>query len=187
MPLNKLSSGYGFETTWHSCGVTVITMLRNAISVLQMISSPIKVFGYFFCSRSWHALSKLSSGRWFGILVSKMILSTLRECWCFLCYWPGHAIEQTIEWLGMWHFMTLMWGRCNNNASKRSFSFTNNFHPNQGVSIFLLLSVMGCRWANCQADCDFERYDARVSSLLWQCCKTRFLKRQTSTSAWVIS
>ena len=48
MPLNKQSSGWGFDTSWRSCGVTAITMLQNAISVSQMISSPIKLFGIFF-------------------------------------------------------------------------------------------------------------------------------------------
>ena len=52
------------ETTWHSCGVTVITMLQNEISVLQMISSPIKVFGIkvfgdFSCSETHHAVKEI--------------------------------------------------------------------------------------------------------------------------------
>ena len=34
-------------------------MLQNAISVLQMISSPIEVLGYFFCSQSWHAVEQI--------------------------------------------------------------------------------------------------------------------------------
>ena len=38
---------------------SLITMLQKAISVLQMISSPIKVFGYFFCSQSWHAVQQI--------------------------------------------------------------------------------------------------------------------------------
>ena len=103
MLLSKLSNGRWFRTPWGSCGVTVLTMLQNAISVLQMISSAIKVFGYFFALNPGMLLSKLSSGRWFGtswrpcrvtvmtmlqnaILVLQMIMSPMRECWCFLCY-----------------------------------------------------------------------------------------------------
>ena len=53
MPLNKQAGGWGFEISWRSFGVTVITMIQNAISihVLQMISPSIKVFWYLFCSQ----------------------------------------------------------------------------------------------------------------------------------------
>ena len=60
MLLSKLSSGWWFLTPWRSCGVTVMMMLQNAISVLQMISSAFKVFGYFFCSQSWHAVEQIA-------------------------------------------------------------------------------------------------------------------------------
>ena len=73
-----------------------------------------------------------------------------------------YVVEQTIEWLRIWHFMTLLWGNCYNNALKRDFSITNDFVPNQDVWIFILLSVMAYYWANCG---DFGRHDARVSSL----------------------
>ena len=50
MPLSKLSSGLWFGTLWRSCELPVMTMLQNAISVLQMISFLIKTCGCFFCS-----------------------------------------------------------------------------------------------------------------------------------------
>ena len=39
--LNQLKDRW-FETSWRPCCVTVITMLQNAISVLQMITSPMR-------------------------------------------------------------------------------------------------------------------------------------------------
>ena len=76
MPLDKPTSDWGFETTWHSCAVIVITMLQNAISVLQIISSPIKVFGYFFCSQSWHAIEQY---------VKRMVISNAMMLVCRYC------------------------------------------------------------------------------------------------------
>ena len=40
----------GYETPWFFCCVTVITILPNAISVIQMINSPIREFRCFFIS-----------------------------------------------------------------------------------------------------------------------------------------
>ena len=40
----------GYETPWCFCCVTVITILPNAISVIQMINSPIREFRCFFIS-----------------------------------------------------------------------------------------------------------------------------------------
>ena len=44
MLLNKQSRGWGVETSWLSGCVTVITMLQNTISELQMITSPMRVW-----------------------------------------------------------------------------------------------------------------------------------------------
>ena len=76
MLFNKQSSGWGFDTSWRSCGVTVITILQNAISVLQMISSSIKVLGYFFCSQSWHAIEQIV--KWTVTLGAMMLVC--RHC-----------------------------------------------------------------------------------------------------------
>ena len=58
MPLRKLSSGLWFGTLWRSCELPVMTMLQNAISVLQMISFPIKTCGFSF-ALSWHAIEQI--------------------------------------------------------------------------------------------------------------------------------
>ena len=50
-----------------------------------------------------------------------------------ICHWTNNRVA------GIWHFMTLKWGHCINNASKRDFSITNDFVPNSSVWIFLLL------------------------------------------------
>ena len=59
MVLNKKSISPWFWTSWRPCGVTVITMLHNAISVSQMILFPIKMRGNLFCSESWHAAEQI--------------------------------------------------------------------------------------------------------------------------------
>ena len=76
MPFNKQSSGWGFDTSWRSCGVTVITMLQNAISVSQIISSPIKVFGDFFCSHPWHAVEQIVN----RTVISDAMMLVCRHC-----------------------------------------------------------------------------------------------------------
>ena len=85
-----------------------------------------------------------------------------------MCHWTNNRVAGDLQQYDAHG------GHCNNNASIRDFSFTNNFVPNLNVWIFLLLSVMACCWANCQADGDFGRHGAHVESLQWQCCKTRF-------------
>ena len=59
VPLNKLLSGWAFDPSLRSCAVTVITMLQSSISILHIISSQIKVFGYLFFFQSWHAVEQI--------------------------------------------------------------------------------------------------------------------------------
>ena len=56
MPLNKQSSGWGFDTSWRSCGVTVLTMLQNAISANQGV--------WIFILLSVMACCWANMGRW---------------------------------------------------------------------------------------------------------------------------
>ena len=84
------------------------------------------------CSALSHYLNKLK-GRWFetswrpccvtvktmlqnAISILQMIKSAVRECGGKLCYYPGRAVEQTVEWMVIGNIMTLMWRHCNNNA-----------------------------------------------------------------------
>ena len=61
MPLSKWANCQAdwFGTPWHSYELPVMTMLQNVISVIQMISFPIKTCGCFFCSQSWHAIEQI--------------------------------------------------------------------------------------------------------------------------------
>ena len=142
---------------WYSCGVTVMTMLQYAISVLQMISPAIKVFGYFSCSQSCHAVEQ--------IFKRTMIWHAMALVW-------SHCNDNTakcnfgitndcvsIKRVFMFPLLLARICRSTNNrvdgdftihlahnASKRDFSITNNFVPNQGVWIFFCSCFCSQSW-----------------------------------------
>ena len=62
-----------------------------------------------------------------AIGVLQMIMSPVIECGCFLCYKPGHAVEQTVDQLWICNIMMLMLRHCNNNAMKRNFGIANDY------------------------------------------------------------
>ena len=111
-------------------------MLQNAISVLQMISSAIKVFGYFFCSQSWHAVEQIAK---LTVIWDPMALiwshcndnaakcdfsmsSPIKVFGYFFCSQSWHAVEQIVKRMVISNALMLMCRHCNDNVAKRDLS-----------------------------------------------------------------
>ena len=71
------------------------------------------------------------------------------------------AAEQEVERPVIWNVVTIMWGHCNNNATKGGFGITNEI-----VWRSRLLLARTCCWRNSQAVCDVKYHNAHVASLL---------------------
>ena len=116
---------------WHTmvliCCVTAIAMLSNAISVLQIITSPIREFRCFFSSQPRHAVEQTVKGSviWDAITLmwrhckdnavkhgfsnGRFTHRLARACCSTNSRWGD-------DW---WRHMTLMWRHCKDNAVKR--------------------------------------------------------------------
>ena len=141
MPLRKLSSGLWFGMPWRSCELTVMTMLQNVISVLQMIMSPIRECWCFLCFYSGYAVQQTirwgfdTSWRSCGVTVItilqnaiwvlQMISSSIKVLGYFFCSQSWHAIEQIVKWTVTSGAMMLVCHHCNDNVAKRDFSNGN--------------------------------------------------------------
>ena len=71
------------------------------------------------------------------------------------------AAEQEVERPMIWNVVTIMWGHCNNNATKGGFGITNEI-----VWRSRLLLARTCCWTNSQAVCDVKYRNAHAASLL---------------------
>ena len=148
MPLNKQSRGWGFDTSWRSCGITGITMLDNAISVSQRFRPQLHCLVISFALSHDMLFSKLSSERWFwtpwrscrvtamtmlqnSISVLQMISSANKVFGYLFCSQSWHAVEQIVKRTVISDAMALIWSRCNDNAAKRDFGITNDYVSNE--------------------------------------------------------
>ena len=149
--LIEQSNGWWFATSWRSCGVTVMIMPQNAISILQMITSPVRECGCFLCYKQCRLLNKQSKGWGFetswrsgcvtvitmlqnAISVLQMIISPIREFRCV--FWSQS--EQIVKRSEIWDAITLLWHHCKD-MLQNTISQTADPHIGMGNLVSSLL------------------------------------------------
>ena len=133
--LNQLKDRQ-FKTSRRPCCVTVITMLHNAISVLQMITSPMRESGGLLCYKPGHAIEQTVEDWWLetswrscGVTV---ITTQFRCCKWLRPQWGSEEVSlvqvmacrlfgakplpEPVEGPVIWNAMTAMLLPCNNYA-----------------------------------------------------------------------
>ena len=148
--LNKLK-GQWFETSWLPCCVNVKTVLQNAISVLQMIKSPVRdrgvssanIQGMMLNEQSsdwWLETSRRSCGvtvittpfryyKWLRLQWESVEVSLIQVMACRL--FGAKPLPEPVEGPAIRNIMTAMLRHCNNNATKRDFGITNDYISNE--------------------------------------------------------
>ena len=181
--LNKLK-GRRFETSWRPCYVTVKTMLQKAISILQMIKSPVRECGISSAISQGMLLNKQSCDWWletwrsYGVTVittpfryykwlrlqwESVEVSLVQVMACRL--FGAKPLPEPVEGPVIWNVMTAMLRHCNNYATKRDFGITNDYISNERVWRFALLLARTCYWINSRTTGDWKHHDAHVVSL----------------------
>ena len=190
-----------FETSWGPCCVTVITKLQNAISVLQMITSPIRECGVCFVISQDMLLNNQSIDWWSRRSCGVTVITTPFRYYRWLrLQWESadvfFAISKGYCWtivkrLSVWNVVALRLCHCNNVAIKhnsilqmitsliREFRCLFWSQPGHAVEQLVKRSEI---WDTMTLD---HVRSVTVKTMLQN--KARFLQRQTRTSAWEIS